>query len=51
MATQGADLSTRLKILFVINDLYTRGNGLAASARRMIALLRERGYDVRVNAR
>ena len=48
MATQGADLSTRLKILFVINDLYTRGNGLAASARRMIALLRERGYDVRV---
>ena len=48
MATQGADLSTRLKILFVINDLYTRGNGLAASARRMIALLRERGHDVRV---
>lgn len=44
----GADLSTRLKILFVINDLYTRGNGLAASARRTIMLLRERGHVVRV---
>lgn len=48
MAAQGADLSTRLKILFVINDLYTRGNGLAASARRTIALLREHGHHVRV---
>lgn len=48
MATQGADLSTQLKILFVINDLYTRGNGLAASARRTIALLREHGHYVRV---
>ena len=37
-----------LKILFVINDLYTRGNGLAASARRTIALLREHGHYVRV---
>ena len=37
-----------LKILFVINDLYTRGNGLAASARRTIALLREQGHHVRV---
>jgi len=34
--------------LFVINDLYTRGNGLAASARRTIALLRERGHRVRI---
>ena len=48
MAAQGADVSTRLKILFVINDLYTRGNGLAASARRTIMALRERGHDVRV---
>ena len=48
MAAQGADVSTRLKILFVINDLYTRGNGLAASVRRTISLLRERGHDVRV---
>ena len=39
MAAQGADVSTRLKILFVINDLYTRGNGLAASVRRTIMLL------------
>lgn len=37
-----------LKILFVINDLYTHGNGLAASARRTIALLREHGHHVRV---
>ena len=37
-----------LKILFVVNDLYTRGNGLAASARRTIMLLRERGHYVRV---
>ena len=37
-----------LKILFVINDLYTRGNGLAASARRTIALLREHGHHVRI---
>ena len=48
MAAQRADVSTRLKILFVINDLYTRGNGLAASARRTIMALRERGHDVRV---
>mgnify|MGYP000102107735 CR=1 FL=1 len=38
----------QLRILFVINDLYTRGNGLAASARHTITLLRERGHDVRV---
>ena len=37
-----------LKILFVINDLYTRGNGLSASARRTIALLREHGHHVRI---
>ena len=36
-----------LKLLFVINNLYTRGNGLSASARRTITLLRERGHDVR----
>ena len=38
----------RLRILFVINNLYTTGNGLAASARRTIALLRDAGNDVRV---
>ena len=48
MAPQGAGSSAQLKILFVVNDLYTRGNGLAASARRTIMLLRERGHDVRV---
>lgn len=37
-----------LKLLFVINNLYTRGNGLSASARRTITLLRERGHDMRV---
>lgn len=48
MAPPGVGSSAQLKILFVINDLYTRGNGLAASARRTITLLRERGHDVRV---
>ena len=48
MAPQGVGSSAQLKILFVINDLYTRGNGLAASARRTIMLLREWGHDVRV---
>lgn len=48
MAPQGSGSSAQLKILFVVNDLYTRGNGLAASARRTIMLLREWGHDVRV---
>lgn len=48
MAPQGVGSSAQLNILFVINDLYTRGNGLAASARRTIMLLREWGHDVRV---
>ncbi len=48
MAPEGVGSSAQLKILFVINDLYTRGNGLAASARRTIMLLREWGHDVRV---
>ena len=48
VAPLGVCSSAQLKILFVINDLYTRGNGLAASARWTIMLLRERGHDVRV---
>ena len=48
VAPLGVCSSAQLKILFVINDLYTRGNGLAESARRTIMLLRERGHDVRV---
>ena len=48
VAPLGVGSSAQLKILFVINDLYTRGNGLAESARRTIMLLRERGHDVRV---
>ena len=43
MVARGRTCERSLNILFVINDLYTRGNGLAASARRTIALLRERG--------
>ncbi|OKL48002.1 hypothetical protein BSR29_05860 [Boudabousia liubingyangii] len=45
------DAKTRpqnLKILFVINNLYTSGNGLSASARNVIAALRDHGYEVRV---
>lgn len=37
-----------MKILFVINNLYLKGNGLDASARRTIHYLREAGQDVRV---
>lgn len=37
-----------MKILFVINNAYTKGNGLAASCRRTIQYLREAGEDVRL---
>lgn len=37
-----------MKILFVINNLYIRGNGLSASARRTIHELKAAGEDVRV---
>lgn len=37
-----------MRILFVINNLYSDGNGLCASARRTIGLLRARGLEVRV---
>lgn len=37
-----------MKILFVINNLYVRGNGLSASARRIVHELKAAGEDVRV---
>ena len=37
-----------MKILFVLNNFYTTGNGLAASARRTVAKLREAGHEVRL---
>jgi len=37
-----------MKILFVLNNFYTTGNGLAASARRTVKALREAGEEVRV---
>ncbi len=37
-----------MKILFVINNLYTIGNGLSGSVRRTIDALREKGLEVRV---
>ncbi|MBP5445955.1 MAG: glycosyltransferase [Acholeplasmatales bacterium] len=37
-----------MKILFVINNFYTKGNGLCASARRTVKKLKERGLDVRI---
>lgn len=36
-----------MNILFVINGLYTKGNGLCSSARRTIRKLKEAGHDVR----
>ena len=37
-----------MKILFVLNNFYCKGNGLATSARRTVAALREAGEEVRV---
>jgi len=37
-----------MKILFVLNNFYTTGNGLAASARRTVQKLREAGHEVRL---
>lgn len=37
-----------MKVLFVINNFYLRGNGLCSSARRTVTYLREAGVDVRV---
>ena len=37
-----------MKILFVLNSIYTIGNGLSASARRTVQVLKDLGEDVRV---
>ena len=37
-----------MKVLFVINGFYTKGNGLCGSARRTVRKLKEAGIDVRV---
>ena len=37
-----------MKVLFVINGYYTKGNGLSGSARRTVRKLKEAGIDVRV---
>ena len=37
-----------MKVLFVVNNFYAKGNGLSASARRTVKKLKERGIDVRV---
>ena len=37
-----------MKVLFVINNFYTKGNGLCASARRTVKKLKERGVEVRI---
>lgn len=37
-----------MKILFVINNLYAKGNGLATSARRTLEYLRKTEHEVRV---
>ena len=37
-----------MKILFVLNNYYSTGNGLSASARRTVAALKEAGEEVRV---
>ena len=37
-----------MRILFVINNVYTEGNGLSGSCRRTVKLLRDAGEDVRL---
>jgi len=37
-----------MKILFVISNLYIKGNGMSVSAQRTLKVLREAGQDVRV---
>ena len=37
-----------MKVLFVINNFYTKGNGLAGSARRTVKKLREAGLEVKI---
>ena len=37
-----------MKILLVLNNLYSTGNGLAASARRTVEYLKKAGHEVRV---
>jgi 1,2-diacylglycerol 3-alpha-glucosyltransferase len=37
-----------MKVLFVVNNFYAKGNGLSASARRTVQKLREQGLDVEV---
>lgn len=37
-----------MKILFVINNFFVTGNGLAASARRTVEYLKQTGHEVRV---
>lgn len=37
-----------MKILFVINNFFVTGNGLAASARRTVDYLRQAGHEVRI---
>ena len=42
------NLYMKMKILFVINNFHTKGNGLCASARRTVHFLKEAGQDVKV---
>ncbi len=37
-----------MKILYVVNNFYVKGNGLSASAQRTVKYLREAGMEVRV---
>lgn len=37
-----------MKILFIVNNFYAMGNGLSASARRTVQVLKEMGHEVRI---
>ena len=35
-----------MKVLFVVNNFYAKGNGLSGSARRTVRKLKEAGFNV-----
>ncbi|MBO7094215.1 MAG: glycosyl transferase family 1, partial [Spirochaetia bacterium] len=37
-----------MKILYVVNNFYVKGNGLSASAQRTVKYLKEAGLDIKV---
>ena len=41
-------INIAMKVLFVVNNFYAKGNGLSGSARRTVRKLKEAGLDVKI---